>query len=83
MSAAIQSSLQKLNASVQHLERSVVSVQTKARAKPRAVSSQDDLFAAASNPAPAQMSGVNVRQLAARLDTAIEQVETILKEGRG
>jgi hypothetical protein len=36
-----------------------------------------------SNQSPTNMNPMNVRMLAQRLDTAIEQVETILKEGRG
>ncbi len=89
MSAAIQASLNKLNNAVQKLESSVVSFETKQKARPAKArtTAQDDLFSASAGPIPASPAGapnnLNVRQLAARLDTAIQQVETILKEGRG
>lgn len=82
MSVAIQSSLQKLNSAVQKLETAVHSVDMKkSRTVKGAVVAQDDLFASPS--APRNPNNLNVRQLAARLDTAIHQVEKILTEGRG
>lgn len=86
MSAAIQASLHKLNNAVQKLETSVVSIETRQKAKPARGASvpQNDLFSAAVPDSPAGApNNLNVRQLAARLDTAIHQVEKILKEGRG
>lgn len=86
MSVAIQSSLQKLNSAVQKLETAVDSFDAKkARAPAKgAAFAQDDLFAAPSAPRnPSNPNNLNVRQLAARLDTAIHQVEKILTEGRG
>lgn len=79
MSAAIKASLHKLNSAVQKLETAVVSVETR---KSRAVKAvpQDDLFAP-SRPSSNNVNNLNVRQLAQRLDTAINQVEKILKEG--
>ncbi len=79
MSAAIRSSLNKLNSAVQKLE---TAIETKKAAPKKAAgnASQNDLFAAPAGPA---MNPMNVRMLAKRLDSAINQVETILKEGRG
>lgn len=85
VSAAIQSSLQKLNKAVEKLETAVVSIDSKkAKAGRNAPMPEADLFSAAM-PAkqPATANNLNVRQLAQRLDTAIHQVEKILKEGRG
>jgi len=84
VSAAIKASLQKLNNAVYKLESAVQSVETK-KSKPAKSTAQDDLFSAISGNKPAANNGnnLNVRQLAARLDTAINQVEQILKEGRG
>jgi hypothetical protein len=83
VSAAIRASLQKLNSAVQKLETSVVSVQTR-KPKPGRGTPQDDLFSAgAAAQSASNVNNLNVRQLAARLDTAIDQVEKILKEGRG
>jgi hypothetical protein len=87
VSVAIQSSLHKLNSAVQKLETAVNSFDAKkAKASVRgAVIAQDDLFAAPSAPRNPDNNpnNLNVRQLAARLDTAIHQVEKILTGGRG
>ncbi len=77
MSAAIRTSLNKLNKAVHSLESAI---ETRKAATKKAVAGQNDLF---SQPAQAGVNPMNVRMLAKRLDTAIEQVETILKEGRG
>lgn len=76
MSAAIRTSLNKLNKAVHSLESAI---ETRKAAPKKAVAGQNDLFSAAQP----NMNPMNVRMLAKRLDTAIEQVETILKEGRG
>lgn len=82
MSAAIQASLQNLNKAVQHLETAVVSVQSK-KTKPAKSTPQDDLFAVMTGGKSATNgNNLNVRQIADRLDVAINQVEKILKEGR-
>lgn len=79
MSAAIKSSLNKLNNAVYKLESALET--KKASIKKQPAASQNDLFSAA---APAQnLNASNVRMLASRLDNAILQVEQILKEGRG
>lgn len=86
MSVAIQSSLHKLNSAVQKLETAVHSLDAKKAKAPAkgAVIAQDDLFAAPSAPRnDSNPNNLNVRQLAARLDTAIHQVEKILTGGRG
>lgn len=85
MSSAIQASLQKLNNAVQHLESAVVSIDAKkSRAPKTAAGPQDDLFSTApAGKAAGNANNLNVRQLAGRLDAAINQVEQILKEGRG
>lgn len=85
MSAAIRTSLNRLHSAVQKLEGAVETKKTAMAAARKGTSAgQSDLFAAA---APAQPEGglnaANVRMLATRLDTAINQVEQILKEGRG
>ncbi len=83
MSNAIRASLQKLNNAVQHLETAVVSVDSR-KAKSGKSAPQDDLFSTASSAkGPSNVNNLNVRQLAGRLDAAINQVEQILKEGRG
>ncbi len=77
MSAAIRTSLNKLNNAVHKLESAI---ETRKAAPKKGVAGQNDLF---SQQAQAGVNPMNVRMLAKRLDTAIEQVETILKEGRG
>ncbi len=77
MSAAIRTSLNKLNNAVQKLESAI---ETRKAAPKKTVAGQNDLF---SQQTQAGVNPMNVRMLAKRLDTAIEQVETILKEGRG
>jgi hypothetical protein len=82
VSAAIKASLHKLNSAVSKLEGSLVQVQAKQKAVPAkpAGQPQADLFSASAG--PSNMNSLNVRMLANRLDTAINQVEQILKEGR-
>lgn len=86
MSAAIRTSLNKLNNAVHKLESAIETRKAAAVAAPKkgaaGAAGQNDLFSAASQP-PTNMNPMNVRMLAKRLDNAIEQVETILKEGRG
>ena len=83
MSAAIRTSLNKLNNAVHKLE-SAIETRKAAAKKTGAGASQNDLFSVmTANQSPTNMNPMNVRMLAQRLDTAIEQVETILKEGRG
>ncbi len=83
MSAAIRTSLNKLNNAVQKLESAIETRKT-APKKTASGASQNDLFSAmTASQSPTNMNPMNVRMLAQRLDTAIEQVETILKEGRG
>ena len=82
MSAAIRTSLNKLNKAVHSLE-SAIETRKAAAKKPATTTGQNDLFGAAGAAAQPNMNPMNVRMLAKRLDTAIEQVETILKEGRG
>ena len=79
MSAAIRTSLNKLNNAVHKLESAI---ETRKAAPKKGGAGQNDLFSAA-QPSNPNMNPMNVRMLAKRLDTAIEQVETILKEGRG
>jgi hypothetical protein len=84
MSAAIRSSLGKLNNAVQKLESALESKKAAPR-KASAFTPQNDLFAAAVPDSPAgppALNPANVKMLARRLDSAIAQVETILKEGR-
>ena len=87
MSAAIRTSLNKLNNAVQKLESAIETRKAAVAAAPSkkgAPAGQNDLFSAMpASPSPNNMNPMNVRMLAQRLDTAIEQVETILKEGRG
>lgn len=79
MSAAIRTSLNRLNGAVQKLE---TAIETRKKAPKGA--GQNDLFSAVpDSPAGPAMNPMNVRMLAQRLDNAINQVETILKEGRG
>jgi len=81
VSASIRSSLNKLNAAVQKLE---TAIETKKTAPRKSASApQNDLFAAVpDSPAGPALNPANVRMLANRLDNAIAQVETILKEGK-
>ena len=90
MSANILKSLQKLNAAVEHLETSVqaqagrMAVANRREAQ-KQQAAQNDLFSqvSAAQAAPSNLNAANVRMLATRLDNAINQVEQILKEGRG
>ncbi|PZQ44232.1 MAG: hypothetical protein DI551_10540 [Micavibrio aeruginosavorus] len=79
VSAAIKNSLNNLSSSIVKLEKAI---ETKKATPASKSSSQNDLFSA-----PSQQGGTlnpaNVRMLATRLDNAINQVEQILKEGRG
>lgn len=79
MSAAIKTSLNKLNNAVYKLEQAI---ETKKAAPKKA---QSDLFSAmtATPQTAPTLNPNNVRMLATRLDNAINQVEAILKEGRG
>jgi len=84
VSAAIKTSLNRLASAVNKLEKAI---ETKAAApapaaKKKSSGQTPDLFGAA-QPGPSNFNAVNVRMLATRLDHAINQVETILKEGRG
>ncbi|HEU4838144.1 MAG TPA: hypothetical protein VFS88_01885 [Micavibrio sp.] len=87
MSAAIRTSLNKLNNAVHKLESAIESRKAAAAAAPKkatAGAGQNDLFSAmTASQQPTSMNPMNVRMLAKRLDSAIKQVETILKEGRG
>ena len=81
MSATIYNSLKNLNYAVQKLESALENKKASmAAAQRKAAASQSDLFSA---PATANAGPINVRMLATRLDTAIDQVEQILKGGRG
>ena len=82
MSASIQNSIHKLASAVVKLEKAI-EIKQAAPAK-KAAAPQNDLFSAASAPqnSSSTLNANNVRMLATRLDTAIQQVETILKEGR-
>ena len=74
MSAAIRTSLNKLNSAVVKLEGAI---EAKKAAPKKA--GQPDLF----NPQQTgNINPMNVRMLASRLDKAIDQVESILKEAR-
>ena len=88
MSAAIKNSLNKLTSSLVKLEKAIDSKQAvlaAPAAKKAGKTPQDDLFSAmtAGQANPSNINPQNVRMLATRLDTAIQQVEQILKEGRG
>ena len=89
MSAAIKNSLNKLTSSLVKLEKAIDAKQAvlnaPAPAKKGGRTPQDDLFTAMTAPQgnPSNLNPQNVRMLATRLDTAIQQVEQILKEGRG
>lgn len=88
MSAAIKNSLNKLTSSLVKLEKAIDSKQSALKAPPalakRGNTAQTDLFGAmTSSQNPSTLNPQNVRMLATRLDNAINQVEQILKEGRG
>lgn len=86
MSAAIQTSLTKLNAAVKKLETALDTKKADVSSRQRKASpAETDLFSAMTSGQnnPSNMNPVNVRMLATRLDNAIDQVEKILKEGRG
>ncbi|PZO80104.1 MAG: hypothetical protein DI626_11375 [Micavibrio aeruginosavorus] len=85
MSAAIQTSLTKLNAAVKKLETALDTKKADVSRQRKASPAETDLFSAmtAGQNNPSNMNPVNVRMLATRLDNAIDQVEKILKEGRG
>lgn len=91
MSAAIKNSLNKLTSSLVKLEKAIDAKQAVLNAPAPAVAKkagktpQDDLFSAMTAPQsnPSNLNPQNVRMLATRLDNAINQVEAILKEGRG
>lgn len=80
MSAAIRKSLNKLHSAVEKLEGAIETKKSAPSVKKGAQApATPDLFSSA----PSAMNPMNVRMLATRLDTAINQVEQILKEGRG
>lgn len=90
MSAAIRTSLNRLHSAVQKLEGAVETKKASLAAAHGAAKkgnpNQNDLFGAMTAGQPSATSNanaLNVRMLATRLDNAIEQVEQILKEGRG
>lgn len=91
MSTAIKTSLNKLTSSLVKLEKAIESKQSvltapAASSKKGAPADQNDLFGAMTAQQQASTSNINpqnVRMLATRLDNAINQVEKILKEGRG
>jgi hypothetical protein len=88
VSAAIRTSLNKLNNAVHKLESAIETRKAAIAAAPKKAAAgaagQNDLFSAVTaSQQPTNMNPMNVRMLAKRLDNAIEQVETILKEGRG
>ncbi len=79
MSAAIRTSINRLHSAVQNLETAIEKRKTAVKS-----SGQNDLFSSVPDaPSAPAMNPMNVRMLAKRLDNAINQVETILKEGRG
>lgn len=90
MSAAIKTSLNKLTSSLVKLEKAIDAKQSAlkapaATAAKRALADQNDLFGAlsAQQGSASNINPHNVRMLASRLDNAINQVEQILREGRG
>jgi hypothetical protein len=88
VSAAIKNSLNKLTSSLVKLEKAIDSKQAVLKTPPAAAkkgnTSQSDLFGTlTASQSPSNLNPQNVRMLATRLDTAIQQVEEILKEGRG
>lgn len=86
MSAAIRTSLNKLHSAVQKLEGAVEAKKTSLAAQRKGNANHPDLFGAVTAGQQGNSSNanaVNVRMIASRLDMAINQVEQILKEGRG
>lgn len=90
MSAAIKNSLNKLTSSLVKLEKAIDAKQAVLKTPPAAAAlkkantAQSDLFGAlTASQNPSNLNPHNVRMLATRLDNAIQQVEEILKEGRG
>jgi hypothetical protein len=84
VSAAINTSLNKLVSAIVKLEKAVDAKQAVPASAPKKAP-QTDLFGSMTSGQqnPSNFNAVNVRMLATRLDNAINQVETILKEGRG
>ena len=84
VSASILKSLQKLNSAVEHLESSVQAqagrMAVANRREQKQATPQNDLFSQSAS--SSTINAANVRMIATRLDTAINQVEQILKEGR-
>ena len=78
MSAAIKSSLNRLNESVERLESAIKNAPAASRGN------QTDLFGAVMTGKQAANNGSNIdaKALARRLDSTIERVERLLKEGR-
>jgi hypothetical protein len=84
VSAAIKNSLNKLTSSLVKLEKAIDAKQSAPARKQAGTAPQNDLFSAmTASQNPSNLNPQNVRMLATRLDNAIEQVEQILKEGRG
>ncbi len=86
MSAAIRTSLNRLHSAVQKLEGAIEAKKAAAATAKKGNSNQSDLFGAMTagqQGTTSNANALNVRMLATRLDTAINQVEQILKEGRG
>ncbi len=85
VSASIKTSLTKLNNSILKLEQAVEAKKAAAATGKKQNTPAADLFTSmtASQQNPSNINDTNVRNLAARLDTAIHQVEQILKGGRG
>ena len=78
MSAAIKTSLNKLNEAVERLEKAMQNAPAGSKA------GQHDLFGAAMAGKQAANNGSNIdaKALAKRLDSTIERVERLLMEGR-
>lgn len=91
MSATIKKSIDKLASAVVKLEKAIETKKKTASAAPlphpvpqKKNAPQTDLFGAiTAGQNASNFNPVNVRMLATRLDHAINQVESILKEGRG
>ncbi len=81
MTAAIQTSLTQLGRAVENLETSVSVAEVNIDATVKAAkSSQHELFSAPSK-ATSNSNGIDPKILAGRLDSAIEKVEQILRQG--
>lgn len=83
MSAAIKSSLINLNESINRLEESAKAAKSAAK---QAKDAPADLFSAVTSgkePSNANGKAVDSKAFARRLDSAIDRVERLLKEGRG